>query len=223
MVFASPSGLFYHIVTNSAHLSGRCRLDNFIVTRNFLLPIGTMQKLMPTLTQTATKPTSGPLAKIRIGFLHEAARTANNCVYLDKIPFRHLLVLCRDTHLVSSKFCFGWLLLLPWQISLPASYSANAHIKNWPPATAVNIFTVPWLIIISSLFVPRFHTRPIFYACPVTLQIPMFILWRKLLLFARAYFCYRHLIIYRDTRLFGPLESIFIYKFSFLTWHIRII
>jgi hypothetical protein len=55
MVFASSSGHFYHIVTNPAHLSGHSHLDTFIVTRNFLLPIGTMQKHMPTLTQTATQ------------------------------------------------------------------------------------------------------------------------------------------------------------------------
>jgi hypothetical protein len=33
MVFASPSGQFYHDVTNSYHLSGLSHLDNFIVTR----------------------------------------------------------------------------------------------------------------------------------------------------------------------------------------------
>jgi hypothetical protein len=42
-------------VSNSRRLSGLCHLDNFIVTRNFLPPIGTMQKLMPTPTQTATQ------------------------------------------------------------------------------------------------------------------------------------------------------------------------
>jgi hypothetical protein len=62
MFFASSSGHFYHIVTNPAHLSGLSHLDNFTVTRNFLLFIGTMQKLMPTPTQTSTNP--NPLAVI---------------------------------------------------------------------------------------------------------------------------------------------------------------
>jgi len=35
MVFASPSGQFYHDVTNPTHLSGLVHLDNFIMTRHF--------------------------------------------------------------------------------------------------------------------------------------------------------------------------------------------
>jgi len=54
MVFASPSGQFYHTVTNPAHLSGPRDLDNFIVTRNFRPSTGTLQKHMPTLTPLAT-------------------------------------------------------------------------------------------------------------------------------------------------------------------------
>jgi len=64
MVFASPSGQFYHDVTNPAHLSGLSHLDNFIVTRNLLSFIGTVQKHMPTPTQTATPYTTGPLCVI---------------------------------------------------------------------------------------------------------------------------------------------------------------
>jgi len=37
-------------VTNHADLSGLTHLDNFIVTRNLSLSIGTVQKHMPTLT-----------------------------------------------------------------------------------------------------------------------------------------------------------------------------
>ncbi len=37
-------------MTNPAHLSGPCHLDNFIMTPNARPSIGTMQKLMPTLT-----------------------------------------------------------------------------------------------------------------------------------------------------------------------------
>ena len=54
MVFATPSGQFYHDVTNPAHLSGRSHLDSFIVTTNARPLIGTLQKRMPTLTLTAT-------------------------------------------------------------------------------------------------------------------------------------------------------------------------
>jgi len=61
MVFASLSGLFYLDVTNPAHLSGLSHLDNFIVTRNLSPFIGTVQKHMPTPTQTATSYTTGPL------------------------------------------------------------------------------------------------------------------------------------------------------------------
>ena len=64
MVFASPSGQFYHDVTNPAHLPGLSHLDNFIVTRNLSPSIGTVQKRMPTPTQTATPHTTGPLAQI---------------------------------------------------------------------------------------------------------------------------------------------------------------
>ena len=54
MVFASPSGQFYCNMTNPAHLSGPRHLDSFILTPSLRPPIGTMQKLMPTLTRTAT-------------------------------------------------------------------------------------------------------------------------------------------------------------------------
>jgi hypothetical protein len=33
MVFAAPSGLFYHDMTNPAHLPGLSHLDNFAWTR----------------------------------------------------------------------------------------------------------------------------------------------------------------------------------------------
>jgi len=54
MVFASPSGQFYHNMTNPAHLSGPRHLDNLIVTRNFRPSTGTLQKRMPTRTLAAT-------------------------------------------------------------------------------------------------------------------------------------------------------------------------
>jgi hypothetical protein len=54
MVFASPSGQFYHTMTNPAHLSGPRHLDNFIVTKKSCPLTGTLQKRMPTLTLTAT-------------------------------------------------------------------------------------------------------------------------------------------------------------------------
>jgi hypothetical protein len=54
MVFAAPSGQFYHNMTDPAHLSGQRHLDSFIMTRNLHPSTGTMQKLMPTLTRTAT-------------------------------------------------------------------------------------------------------------------------------------------------------------------------
>jgi hypothetical protein len=76
MVFApdsyqEPSGQFYHDMTNSYHLSGLSHLDNFIVTRKSCPLTGPdsyrdLQKHMPTLTQTATPHTTGPLAKIQL-------------------------------------------------------------------------------------------------------------------------------------------------------------
>jgi hypothetical protein len=59
MVFASPSANFC-TGSNSRRLPGLSHLDNFIVTANLSPLIGTVQKLMPTLTQTATNP--NPLA-----------------------------------------------------------------------------------------------------------------------------------------------------------------
>ena len=64
MVFASPLRQFYRDRTTRGHFSGLSHLDNFIVTRKSCPSIGTMQKLMPTLTQTATPHTTGPLAHI---------------------------------------------------------------------------------------------------------------------------------------------------------------
>jgi len=64
MVFASPSGQFYRDRTTSYHLPGLSHLDNFIVTPKSCPLTGTLQKHMPTLTQTATTHTTGPLAQI---------------------------------------------------------------------------------------------------------------------------------------------------------------
>jgi hypothetical protein len=61
MVFALPSGQFYYNMTNPAHLSGPRHLDSFIMTPNPRPSTGTLQKHMPTLTQTATHQTAGPL------------------------------------------------------------------------------------------------------------------------------------------------------------------
>jgi hypothetical protein len=52
----------YCTVSNSRRLSGLSHLDNFIVTRNSCPLTGTLQKRMPTPTQTATSHTTGPLA-----------------------------------------------------------------------------------------------------------------------------------------------------------------
>ena len=61
MVFASPPRQFYRDVINPAHLSGLSHLDNFIVTRKSCPLTGTVQKHMPTPTQTATPHTTRPL------------------------------------------------------------------------------------------------------------------------------------------------------------------
>jgi len=61
MVFASPPRQLYRDMTNPAHLSGQRHLDSFSVTPNARPSIWTMQKHMPTLTQTATNQTAGPL------------------------------------------------------------------------------------------------------------------------------------------------------------------
>jgi hypothetical protein len=63
MVFASPSANFC-TGSNPRRLSGLSHRDHFIVTANFSPLIGTVQKYMPTPTQTATKSTAGPLAGI---------------------------------------------------------------------------------------------------------------------------------------------------------------
>jgi hypothetical protein len=53
MVFATPPRQLYRDMTNPAHLSGPRHLDSFIVTPNARPLTGTLQKHMPTLTQTA--------------------------------------------------------------------------------------------------------------------------------------------------------------------------
>jgi hypothetical protein len=60
MVFASPSADFC-TRSNARRLSGLSHLDNFIMTANLSPLIGTVQKRMPTPTQTATPHTTEPL------------------------------------------------------------------------------------------------------------------------------------------------------------------
>jgi len=60
MVFASPPRQFYRDMTNPAHLPGPRHLDSFILTKKSCSLTGTLQKLMPTLTLTATNQTAGP-------------------------------------------------------------------------------------------------------------------------------------------------------------------
>jgi hypothetical protein len=64
MVFATPSRQLYRDKTNPARLSGPHQLYSFIVTPNARPLIGTLQKHMPTLTQTATPHITGPLGFI---------------------------------------------------------------------------------------------------------------------------------------------------------------
>jgi hypothetical protein len=73
MVFASPPRQFYRAVTNPAHQPGLSHLDNFIVTRKSCPLTGTLQKPMPTLTQTATPHTTGPLAFMQTAVLDDDA------------------------------------------------------------------------------------------------------------------------------------------------------
>ena len=70
MVFASPPRQFYRDGTNSCHLSGLGHLDNFIVTRKSCPLTGTLQKLMPTPTQTTTPHTTEPLVLICLFSAH---------------------------------------------------------------------------------------------------------------------------------------------------------
>src|SRR5450759_2198992 len=64
MVFASPSGQFYRDGTTRGRLPGLSHLDNFIMTRKSCPLTGTLQKLMPTPTETAAPHTTGPLYAI---------------------------------------------------------------------------------------------------------------------------------------------------------------
>jgi len=66
MVFALPPRQFNRDGTTPYHLPGLSRLDNFIVTRKSCPLTGTLQKRMPTLTQTATPHTTGPLAATHV-------------------------------------------------------------------------------------------------------------------------------------------------------------
>ena len=55
LCFCTPPGQLYRDMTNPAHLSGPSHLDSFILTPNARPSSGTLQKRMPTLTQTATQ------------------------------------------------------------------------------------------------------------------------------------------------------------------------
>src|SRR5450759_2452534 len=82
MVFApdsyrEPPRQFYLDVTTSCHLPGLSHLDNFIVTRKYCPLTGTLQKRMPTLTQTATPHTTGPLAVRQITPSSHYTRTSD--------------------------------------------------------------------------------------------------------------------------------------------------
>ena len=127
-------------------------LDSFIVTgqilpiyrdyavktvlsgrENFRPSIGTLQKLMPALTQTATPHTTGPLTIIRRKSAHSAARTASNYIYLDKILFLRLPICTTTRHLCFQKSVSGDKYCnLDNFLRLPHN-PANAHIKNWLP------------------------------------------------------------------------------------------
>ena len=52
--FCTSPRQFYRDSTNPAHLSGPRHLDNFALTKKPCPLTGTLQKRMPTLTQTAT-------------------------------------------------------------------------------------------------------------------------------------------------------------------------
>jgi hypothetical protein len=135
MVFASPSGHFYRDVTNSRHLSGLSHLDNFIVTRKSCPFTGTLQKRMPTLTQTATPHTTGPLTIIRRKSTPSASRTASNFIHRDKTLFRHLSICIATLNWFFPCFVSGdKFVCLDNFLRLPHN-PANAHIKNWLPAT----------------------------------------------------------------------------------------
>jgi len=134
MVFASPSGQFYRDGTTSYHLSGLSHLDNFIVTRKSCPLTGTVQKHMPTPTQTATPHTTGPLTIIRRKSTPSASRTASNNIYLDKILFLRLPICTTTRHLCFQKSVSGDKYCnLDNFLRLPHN-PANAHIKNWLPA-----------------------------------------------------------------------------------------
>jgi hypothetical protein len=80
MVFASPPRQFYRDGTTHGRLSGLSHLDNFIVKRKSCPLAGTLQKHMPTPTQTATPYTTGPLAVRQIAtklVLHHDFRRAS--------------------------------------------------------------------------------------------------------------------------------------------------
>jgi|GEM_PF-7057686 len=87
MVFAMPPRQLYRDMTNPARLSEPRDLDRFIVTLNARPSIGTLQKHMPTLTQTATNQSAGLLgvrvnAKPHPVFVRE--------FHLDVTTFSHL-------------------------------------------------------------------------------------------------------------------------------------
>jgi hypothetical protein len=61
MVFATPPRQFNLDGTTPIRLPELSHLDNFIMTQNFSPFTGTLQKLMPTPTQTVTPHTTVPI------------------------------------------------------------------------------------------------------------------------------------------------------------------
>ena len=89
--FVSPLRQFYRDGTTSRRLSGLSHLDNFIVRRKSCPLTGTLQKHMPTPTQTATPHTTGPLGTMRSTALRDPRnKVQTRLFYRDPTTSVHL-------------------------------------------------------------------------------------------------------------------------------------
>ena len=134
MVFASPPRQLYRDEKTPVRLPGLITLTTLSGRENLRPSTGTLQKHMPTPTQTATPYTTGPLTIIRRKSIPSASRTASNFIHRDKKYYLHLSVFtstlycCLRNFVSRDKSCN-----LENFLRQPHK-PAIAHIKNWLPA-----------------------------------------------------------------------------------------
>jgi hypothetical protein len=123
-------------MTNPAHLSGLRHLDSFIVTPNYRPFIGTLQKRMPTLTQTATQLNRRAVNNNTAQYRHIRLPALQVILFIVTRQFLAVYQLFTATlNWYSSSFVLGDISCDLDNFLRQPHNLANARIKNWLPAT----------------------------------------------------------------------------------------